>query len=305
LQIGEVLLLLIPVYLHLGYRYRTAALGVDVIAAERVGIYDVRVVRSGDPNALISWLNANEFMFTHEDRAVFDAYISRGWCFVVAKIPPRLEQVDWQIVSEGLAAPLILRFPHPNPVYPLALTGTVGHETQILLYLAGGTKMSCGDRLALRFSGKLWDGRLDPLLTEAEPNGFFRPQDLSSLYLCKFKATLTPGEMTTDIDFRFAGDTTDYQEHIVEWWTGRRLSSASSPGADTRVAVAYWPAPLRTGRMPAERRGHGPTLRPGGDRPYRRRRRASGQRAATVSRASEAGSGTARALTAPAERASS
>ncbi|MCP4377046.1 MAG: DUF2330 domain-containing protein [bacterium] len=193
--------------------------GVDVIAEHRVGIYDVRVVRCDDSGELISWLNANKFKFGQQDTAVFNSYISKGWCFVVAVINPTRDQLS-EIASEGLAAPLILRFPHANPVYPLALTGTGDFETEILIYLASDTKMSCDDRLKLRFAGYMYSGALIPLSVYTEPEGFFdlkfdeRPK---YPYLCKFKDRLTPAEMSKDIIFTPAKDKESYREHIVRW----------------------------------------------------------------------------------------
>ena len=191
--------------------------GVDVIAEHRVGIYDVRIVRSNDSGNLISWLNANEFRFAKEDRAAFDSYVSRGWCFVVANINPTTGQDERTVVSEGLAAPLILRFPHDAPIYPVTLTGTGNHETEILIYLASSAKMTCDDRLTLRFAGEMQKYSLAYLPEMVEPEGFFKPDDPSCPYLCKFKDTLTPSQMTQDIVFTTAGDNEHYREHIVKW----------------------------------------------------------------------------------------
>jgi hypothetical protein len=191
--------------------------GVDVIAEHRVGIYDVRVVRSDNADELISWLGANEFKFTDKDTSAFDSYISRGWCFVVAVINPTKDQHQSDISSEGLAAPLILRFPHANPVYPLALTGTGGFDTEILIYLAADTKMSCEDRLKLRFANLVYGDWLRPLSSEVEPKGFFELKTDEDLWLCKFRDRLSPGEMSTDIIFTPAKDQEPYREHIVKW----------------------------------------------------------------------------------------
>jgi hypothetical protein len=194
--------------------------GVDVIAEHRVGIYDVRVVQSDNADELISWLKTNEFEFGDRDTAAFDSYIAKGWCFVVAIINPTRDQKQYEIASEGLAAPLILRFPHAKPVYPLALTGTGDFETEILIYLASDTKMSCDDRLTLRFAGGLHPYDLSPLSREIEPEGFLDlkdDDDAEYLYLCKFKDRLTPAEMSTDIIFTPAKDNAEYQEHIVKW----------------------------------------------------------------------------------------
>lgn len=188
--------------------------GVDVIAEHRVGIYDVRIVRSDDAEELISWLQVNKFMFTQKDTAAFDSYISKEWCFVVAAIHPAKDRRGDTIASEGLVAPLILRFPSAQPVYPLALTGTGGFETEILIYLASQMKMSCDDQLTLRFA-EPHPLRYRPLNTE--PKEFLDLTGESFTYLCKFKGRLTSAEMKRDIVFSPATDNAPYREHIKEW----------------------------------------------------------------------------------------
>ena len=191
--------------------------GVEVVSEQHVGIYDVRVIRSDDVGTLIDWLNENQFTFGDKDSTVFNSYVSKGWCFVVAIINPGTEQDERRIVADGLAAPLILRFPHPNPVYPVALTGTGGFETEILVYLASSVKMTCKGRLALRYAGPLNGGRLDFLQYGVSPKDFFDSEALDYPCLCKFKGRLTPEEMSEDIDFAIDPDQTPYREHIVRW----------------------------------------------------------------------------------------
>jgi hypothetical protein len=193
------------------------SLGVDVIAEQRAGIYDVRVVRSDDTSGLISWLNTNAFSFAEQDAMAFDSYVSNGWCFVVAMINPTAEQKEGEIVAEGLAAPLILRFPHASPVYPLALTGTGGFETEILIYLAAAHKMSADGSMTLRYAGPMHSGNIKILSTAVEPGDFFGSAALEYPYLCKFKDRLTAAQMSHDIVFRAAGDEHPYREHVVKW----------------------------------------------------------------------------------------
>ena len=195
----------------------SSARAVDIIKEQRVGIYDVKVVKSDNSGDLIAWLNANAFKFGKEDKAGFDSYIAKGWCFVVANIKPAQEQKESDIVSEGLAAPLILRFSSKVPVYPVVLTGTGNHDTEILIYLAAASKMTCGDRLTLRFAGEMYKRSLDLLVDSTEPAGFFKPEEMSYSYLCKFRDVLTPARMTEDIIFTPAPDNTPYREHIVQW----------------------------------------------------------------------------------------
>ncbi len=194
---------------------RAKAGGVEVIDEHSAGIYDVRIVRSERADELIAWLNDNDFRFGVEDIAAFRDYISRDWCFAVAKVRPEEERDGLAVASEGLPDPLILRFPHENPVYPIMLTGTGGHETKVLIYLAAETKMTSGGRLTLRYAGK-GVPRI-PALHMTEPSGFISYEELSELYLCKFRDTLSPEEMSEDIYFHPTPDMEPYREHIIRW----------------------------------------------------------------------------------------
>lgn len=209
--------LLVGYLSSLGQAGQAEGAGVDVIAEHRAGVYNVKVVRSDEAGALVDWLNTNEFEYGAEDIAAFESYVSKGWCFVVAIVDPTRKGDGHRAVSQGLAAPLILRFPHERPVYPVALTATGGFKTEILVYLASATKMSCDDRLTLRFAGEIPRSPHMQLLPYTEPQGFFDPATLDFQYLCKFKDRLTPEEMTEDIVFTEAEDETSYREHIFKW----------------------------------------------------------------------------------------
>ena len=191
--------------------------GVDVINENRVGIFDVSIVRSEASDELIDWLNKHKFNFGNKDTAAFKSYISRGWCFVVAIANPSIGEERQQIVSEGLVAPLILRFPHSNPIYPVALTGTGEFETEILIYLASSNKMTCDGRLTLRFAGEMNSSLLRLLFIETDPKDFLDIKDMQYPFLCKFRDRLTPSNMNEDIVFIKAEDTKPYREHIVKW----------------------------------------------------------------------------------------
>lgn len=193
--------------------------GVDVLSERSVGIYDVSVVRADQPGELIAWLNARAFRFGPEDTAAFASYVSNGWCFVVANINPERSDDRAAFGPEELADPLILRFPCRQPVYPLALTGTGGYDTQVLLYLAATTQMTCDERLP-----RLYAGRMTPWIREwlgmgSEPAGFIRYESSATneLFLMKFKATLTPAQMRTDLVFQPTTNLAPYREHRFMW----------------------------------------------------------------------------------------
>ena len=198
--------------------------GVDIVKAKTVGIYDIKVIRSDSADDLISWLNENEFQFDQNDKVIFDNYIAKGWCFVTATINAKAEdKEEHEIVSEGLAAPLILRFESEKAIYPMALTGTGGFDTEVLIYLATDSKMTCGEQMTLRYAlqnSTSWIFRSHfekENSSSLEPIDFFTQKDFDTTYLCKFKDILTPAQMKEDIVFTPAPDNEPYREHIVQW----------------------------------------------------------------------------------------
>lgn len=192
---------------------------VEIVKAEKAGIYDVKVIRSQSAEAILGWLRENGFGFSDTDRQVFEDYIGREWCFVVAKIEPEQETEKHEIVSEGMVAPLILKFETETAVYPLALTSTIGAETEILLYTFSENKLSCGERLTLRNARKKEPTyfMLD-LVYKAEPEAKALFADVPEyMYLCKFKKKLKPEEMKKDLEFEFAPDNEPYKEKKIVW----------------------------------------------------------------------------------------
>lgn len=131
-----------------GLRLESAG-GVEVIKAEKAGIYDVKVIRGENAAAILGWLKENGFSFHDSDIQVLEDYVNRKWCFVVAKVQPDPETEEYRIVSQGMVAPVILKFETDKAVYPLALTSTVGASTEVLLYTLSQKKLSCGERLVV------------------------------------------------------------------------------------------------------------------------------------------------------------
>jgi hypothetical protein len=194
----------------------TAGGEVDVLKAETVGIYDVKVIRGDDANAVTQWLKDNGFGFLETDKKVFDQYVKKGWCFVTAKVDKEVNPSTEGAVSEGLAAPLILRFDSKKVIYPMALTGTTGENTEVLLYIFSDHKMECGDRLKLAFFGETSNPFRQRDYFTLEPNDFFHDVKTELWQMCKFKGTLKPDQMKEDIVFKQAKDDKPYRE--IRWY---------------------------------------------------------------------------------------
>lgn len=199
------------------YASPDATASVEVLDERQVGAYHARVIRGDDANDLIAWLNENTFKYNESDKAAFDSYIARGWCFVVAVLNASEEQEPWELSSEEWAAPLIMRFPREAPVYPVALTATGGHDTEILIHLGSDRKFTCDGRLAMRYAGEREGGFVALSNLATSPEAFFTPANSAFTYLTTFKSTLAPEQMREDIVFIPAQDNEPYRERHIRW----------------------------------------------------------------------------------------
>ncbi len=101
-----------------------------VASSQRVGNYDVSVLRAKTPEVLATWLTANGFqpLATGETKVVED-YIADGWCFVCAKLARK----------EGGAAtphPIAATFAAQAPVYPMRLTALADSTLRVEIFVA-------------------------------------------------------------------------------------------------------------------------------------------------------------------------
>jgi len=187
---------------------------VDVISEKTIGIYDVKVIRGKNSTDLIAWLKENSFRFDSSDTQVFDDYIKRNWCFVVAKVHSAQDAEQAKFYPEGLADPLILRFPVDQPDYPLALTATGGHDTLIHLYVISDKRATCDVKLPLWYAGEYFPP-FDRLITE--PAGFVSVADPNTAFLTVFKGTLTPKQMKKDALLTFTTKNSAYRKTLLRW----------------------------------------------------------------------------------------
>ena len=189
--------------------------GVHVVADGRVGRIDYQVVLPTDPAAMEKWLREKGFGFVEGDRVPIAAYVKAGWHFLALRLKPE--------AGENLAAPdpIILRFDAPEPVYPMALTATIGQPVEVLLHVFSSGPVDASNGMKKRFSGATKKaGRVGvELLYNHEPEGFFSHSswEFQLPHLTTFKETLTPERMREDIVFQPARDPTPYRETKWEW----------------------------------------------------------------------------------------
>lgn len=236
---------------------------VQVVMEQTIGSYDIKVVKADEAGALVGWLNRHGFRYDAADEKVFADYIARRWAFVTAKITPKAAGEKSALDPRGMTNPLVLRFPSKQAVYPLALTATIGRETEIELYVLHGHKMDAGGRLPLKFANK-WDaeGKVARLSSEdghqsadfewlkyyLEPKGLLAGERFGAGYVSKFRGRLTAEQMTTDLVLSRAADDEPHgvREHVLyESEYGHHLRS----GAPGRYFLFLRPPP-DNGRAP-------------------------------------------------------
>ncbi|MFP4029023.1 MAG: DUF2330 domain-containing protein [Candidatus Brocadiia bacterium] len=200
-----------------------ARVGVTVLKSDDVGPYDVKVIKADKPATLVKWLQERGFGFEESDREAFQGYIDRGWCFVAAQIRNPEDEGKTALVSEGLVAPLIMRFKTEKVVYPLILTSLAESETEMLIYTLSDHKLVCDDRMELEVARDA-DRDLNSFLAfvgggeiTVEPESFFEGRGQGQQYLCKFKGTLSPKEMEKDLTFWQAKNDRERRKMIFRW----------------------------------------------------------------------------------------
>lgn len=103
---------------------------VTVHVREEVGPYDVAVIESEDPEALVAWLRAEGFRVTSPMQPYIDAYTEDGMKFLALRLRPEAD------VSE--IAPFAMTLPGQAPAIPLKMTALAAEpEMGILVTILG------------------------------------------------------------------------------------------------------------------------------------------------------------------------
>jgi len=108
--------------------------GVDVVDLPAVGPYDdIRVVSSEDPQALIDWLQENQYLITAEMEPFVANYVEQGYKFLGMKLAPGAGTQD--------IAPVKITFPSDQPMVPIVLTSVSAEpEMGVLVFVAANER---------------------------------------------------------------------------------------------------------------------------------------------------------------------
>ncbi|MEE2829770.1 MAG: DUF2330 domain-containing protein [Myxococcota bacterium] len=106
---------------------------VDVEELPVVGPYAPQLVSSDDPEALVDWLNENDFLITAEMEPFVADYVSQGKKFLAMKLTPGSEVAD--------VAPISITYPGDTPSIPIVLTSVAAEpEMGVMALIAADSR---------------------------------------------------------------------------------------------------------------------------------------------------------------------
>jgi hypothetical protein len=187
------------------------------LSRQRVGNYDVSVLKADDSNALSGWLRDNSLKsLDAKAKVVVDDYISRKWCFVVARL--RRDKG-----GPATPHPIAATFPVKSPVYPMKMTSLAGSETRVELFVVAG-KTAAADDFECVASDKYQqiDGMANydmPPYYKGESTGLVIGSPDAGEFLwpgcvvTKLTADLSPEQMDHDIAINLQ-DFASYRQHL-------------------------------------------------------------------------------------------
>lgn len=119
-----------PQPLYLGAAGGLEEKSVQIIETKKIDYYDITVLKAGDKEALVKWLNDHEYQFPENSSYILDSYITDKWYFTAVKIDASSTSsgVEAQL-REGHAIPLQLVFKTDKPVYPLKISSVMSDSS--------------------------------------------------------------------------------------------------------------------------------------------------------------------------------
>lgn len=100
----------------------------------RIGNYETSIIPPDRTDAGFHWLQKRGFRFSAEEKGVLQNYAAKGWYFVAAQLAPEVE--------ESSTAPLMIRHPSKEALYPMALTAAQGGALRLEIYVVGESTAS-------------------------------------------------------------------------------------------------------------------------------------------------------------------
>ena len=194
----------------------TKASNVNVEKSATVGSYDISILRPSKPDDLNAWLAENGYASLPEaaNESVAD-YISQGWVFAATKLTRT-------VAGENTPHPIKMVFAAKEPVYPVRLTALAGGSPEFEIFVIANDRASCDmlkEEFCDRFSmtmiddeeyeedGRVYAAKGEAYVGEATACTIGHPAICSLMWencvLTKFAGTISAGDMTTDVRFKW------------------------------------------------------------------------------------------------------
>jgi len=184
--------------------------GVDIIGEQSAGIFDTVTLSATDPDALIDWLQDNNYNYSANDKDILDYYIQRGWVFTAMKLNVSSESTipDYYVYNVN---PVLFRYSADSLLYPLRLSSiNAGDRTDVVTYILSDSKMTFpGARM--EYANWIDDKELDEILERYPAFGGLIGQ---SRYLTKLRRTFSIMEMDADVEITPAPDNEEFRKVI-------------------------------------------------------------------------------------------
>jgi hypothetical protein len=134
---------------------------VEVEASGTAGVFDWAVLTSGGSDALLGWLNENDFKVPDEAASILDVYVAQDMHFLAVRI-----NAPEQLATDATGAidipPLQFTAAGSRRFYPMAISRiTAADPTEVLIYLMGNYRMEVAN---------LPNGVIDPNELVYQPN---------------------------------------------------------------------------------------------------------------------------------------
>ncbi len=172
----------------------------QVLCHERVGDYEVAVLKGGTFGEIENWLDRHQFQpIENKAREIVKDYIEEGWVFMLA-------QLDRKQKGRLTPYPLQITFPSEQPIYPMRLTALGGGETLVRLFVKADGPYT-HPSLHLQFTDELNDREEDARYRSVSMRHYRRGAHtydaLAKLiegegWLTCLRAQLTPDQMNQD-----------------------------------------------------------------------------------------------------------
>lgn len=127
--------------------------GVQVLERKEAGPYDLAVLKASNTGGLYDWLKKNDFRLSKNARGALDAYVTRNYVFVAARIRPGRQQnaTVAERLRSGTIAPLHMVYTTPKLSYPLRVTSGNPGVSHMELYVLNPTTTDFGALDPVRF----------------------------------------------------------------------------------------------------------------------------------------------------------